>query len=239
MTHLVIGHRGQVGSALMTVLASRYDVEGIDQDDDIDDGLFDVIHVCLPWSEQFTSIVAEDIGDYLRGGGLVIIHSTVPVGTSAALGAVHSPIRGVHPELVRHIKEFPKFVGGSRAEEAAELFEACGIKTIVTERSDTTEALKLWDTLYLGWNLLYQKEMKRWCDAHDIDFAIAYTQANQTYNDSYSMLGMTHVVRPVLKWMPGPCGGHCVCANAELLDSELATIFLMFNDRWGNDAKED
>lgn len=227
MKHLVIG-MGQVGSALFEVLRERYDVTGIDKDQ-FPCEEFDVIHICIPYVHGFVTDVTNYMLQYLAPGGLVIIHSSVAVGTSDRLGAVHSPIRGVHPNLAEGIRTFTKFFGGARAEEAAGIFRDLYITCITTPDARNTEALKLWDTTYYGWNIVFEKAVHEYCDKHRLDFNVVYTRANRTYNNGYVRLGMPEVLRPVLDHREGPIGGHCVIPNANILGGDIADTILAFD----------
>lgn len=231
MLMLVIG-LGEVGNALETILKEKYTVSIIAKPGDKVQGTFDVLHICFSWSATFTQSAREYREQYLKPGGLMIIHSTVPVGTSAACDAVHSPIRGVHPDLVSGIKMFVKYFGGPRAEEAANMFTALGIKTKTTPLAKNTEALKLWDTTYYAWNIVFMKELREWCEVQDIEFDLVYTDGNRTYNEGYTTVGKPEVVRPVLKYQPGKIGGHCLIPNCELLDGEIANFILRKNDSY-------
>lgn len=231
MAHLVIGSQGQVGSALIEVLSEKYEVDGIDYLSDRLYKQYDVVHICFPYHEKFEETVRVYLDIYLVPEGLVIIHSTVPVGTSAKLNAVHSPIRGVHPHLAEGIRRFDKYFGGARAEEAAWLFTYLG-PCLVTYNSGDTEAMKLWDTTYYGWNIVFEKAVKAYCDEHGLNFDIVYTRANRSYNEGYADLGMEHVRRPVLKDYPGKIGGHCVIPNAKLLGGEIAEFILDKNEEY-------
>src|SRR3972149_73322 len=108
MTHLILGHRGEVGSALLKLFVSsaKEKVMGVDFKSpetlsNIKES-FDVVHVCIPYGNDFISEVKR----YSGKAKLTIIHSTVPIGTSRSLGAVHSPIRGVHPNLFTSLQVF-------------------------------------------------------------------------------------------------------------------------------------
>ncbi len=214
--NLIIGY-GEVGRALHKIIGG-----------DIHDpmkqlfanGKYDVMHVCIPFFDNFVG----EMRQYKRlfKPNLVIIHSTVPIGTSKRLGAVHSPIRGVHPQLEKGIRTFVKYFGGKEAKKAANLFKKYGILVKVVQKSETTEAAKLWDTTQYGSFILLNKEIKTWCEKNMVDFDIVYRDFNETYNIGYSKLGMSHVKRPALKFVKGPIGGHCVLQNAKLLDSETA-----------------
>jgi UDP-N-acetyl-D-mannosaminuronate dehydrogenase len=230
--HLVIG-KGEVGTALYEVLSSRYTTDAIDKGETKTE-TYDVLHICYPWSDKFSDITHAYVGKYLLPGGLLIVHSTVPVGTCRELDAVHSPIRGVHPDLRKGIRTFTKFFGGQRAVDASEYFLDLGIACQVADKQEETEAMKLLDTTYYGWNIVFMKAVAEYCEEHHLDFDIVYTKANKSYNEGYTELGMGHVSRPVLKFIPGPVGGHCIVPNAEILaeDFEPAQIILDANSTY-------
>lgn len=236
MRHLVIG-LGEVGSAIQAILQCK----GWDQKN-IPDGQpllpdADVIHVCFPFSDSFEN----DVNAYIEqtGATSVIVHSSVPVGTCDKNGWVHSPVRGVHPNLELGIRTFVKYFGGKNAHEAAEHFRALGITCTAVNRARSTEALKLWDTTQYGLMIMIQKEIHRWCEENDLPFDLIYTDANHTYSIGYEALNRPEVIRPYLKFMPGPIGGHCVIPNAHLLDSPLTEMLLDFNTNLTLDQKPD
>lgn len=213
MKHLIVGY-GEVGKAIHKVIGKAYiaDFEKITwKGEDVD-----VIHICIPYSKDFNRIVRE-----WREIGLVIVHSSVPVGTCDKLKVVHSPIRGVHPHLAKGIRTFVKYFGGKNAEKAAHIFMRLGITTYIFDKAKTTEALKLWDTTQYGRLIMLEKEIHAWCKKNKVDFDAVYTMANRDYNEGYMKLGRPEVVRPYLKHMEGPIGGHCVLPNAKLLNIKL------------------
>ena len=231
MNHLVIGSKGQVGRALLEVLSkgSFTRVDGLDIGVSPMTTKFSVLHICIPYDANFLSAVRTYVDQYLTVDGLIIIHSTVDIGISSKLQAVHSPIRGIHPHLVSGIYTFTKFFGGDRAEEAAIIFRKLGIDCVTTSNAETTEAMKLWDTTYYGWNIVFEKAVKEYCDKFGLDFNLVYTLANESYNSGYAQLGMKNVQRPVLKDCPGKIAGHCVLPNAEILGGKIAD-FILDND---------
>ena len=216
---LVIG-AGEIGTSLYNVLKPHYDVSIRDEKDDIE-GQFDVLHICYPPIENFIDVTKAYIDKYEPQ--LVIIHSTVPVGTTSKLGniAVHSPMRGVHPHLEEQIKIFVKYFSGGKAEEAAQIFSQIGIETKIFDKPETTELLKILSTTYYAWNVVFQKEVKRICDEYKLDFNEVYTIPNNDYNEAYKKIGMGYVTRPVLKDISGPIGGHCLILNCEILEDWL------------------
>lgn len=215
MVHLIIGH-GEVGQAIHKVLGKAvfFDNSGKCTWKATP---VDVTHICIPHNSHFSEIVAS----YFEYTKLIIVHSTVPVGTCDKLGVVHSPIRGVHPKLERGIRTFVKYFGGKNAGKAAKIFSDLGIKTRVFKEAKTTEALKLWDTTQYGRLIMLEKEIHTWCVKNKVDFNAIYREANKDYNEGYIKLGRPEVVRPWLKHMEGPIGGHCVVPNSKLLKVKL------------------
>lgn len=219
MNQLVIG-AGEVGTALHAVLSRAHhtairDVEPMD-------AKADVLHICIPWSDQFVEIVHRYQAQHQAD--LVVVHSTVPVGTCDPEGWVHSPVRGRHPDLVESLTAFTKHVGGGRAGEAASILEAAGIPTATHDRAAETEAGKLWELVQLGQQVLVEQQIDAWCREHGLDADVVYRQFAETYNAGYSKLGDDHFVRPVLRHVPGPIGGHCIRQCSALLDHPLAQM---------------
>lgn len=191
----------------------------------------DILHVCIPYksSVQFTVSVKLAISQYAKSA-LVFIHSTVPVGTTEELGKdykfiVHSPVRGVHPNLADGLKTFPKYIGADFAGAgrlATEHLDSIGIKGIVLYKSAATELLKLLDTTYYGLAIAYHAYAAGICERVGVNFDTVMTEANTTYNAGYTELGKSNVVRPVLTPPEGgKIGGHCIIPNAELLKEQF------------------
>lgn len=218
MRSMVIGH-GEVGSALYNILSKELGfligVLDIDGRSELHVAQADVLHICIPYSETFI----EDVKAYQEQykPKHTIIHSTVPVGTSTKLGAVNSPVRGIHPNLEEGIRTFVKFIGGPQAGEVADYFRKAGLKVQICEKSETTELMKLLDTEYYRACIEFTQRAKEMCDKFDVPFSEAYTLANMSYNEGYMKLDHPEYVRPVLQAIPGKIGGHCVGNNAVLL----------------------
>ena len=201
---LIIGS-GEVGQALYKVIGG----------DTIPSGQYDIIHICFPYSDDFISEVKRY--QKLYKTKYTVIHSTVPVGTTKRCKAHHSPIRGVHPHLEEGIRTFIKYLAPAN-QELKEYFEKAGIKIKLIDKSENTEALKLWSTTQYGRFIELEKEIHKYCEERGLDFNIIYTEANKTYNEGYEKLGMEYVRRPVLKHIEGSIGGHCILPNYKLLN---------------------
>ena len=209
MTHLIIG-MGQIGSAIQKV----FNCEGIDENTTTTT-LPDIIHICFPYSDKFIKEVKEYQNFYKPK--ITVIHSTVPVGTSRQCEALHSPIRGIHPNLYEGVKAFIKFIGGKRASEVADEFRKHGLKVMLCDDQETTELGKLLDTEYYRACIEFTLNAKRICDDKEVNFNEAYTLFNLTYNDGYTELGHKEYVRPTLNPIMREIGGHCVLSNKELI----------------------
>jgi hypothetical protein len=228
MKNLVIGY-GEVGQAISRVLNTN---DVIDKNSGIylknGPQEFDTMHICFPYTAgEFEKEVTAYQNTFRPK--ITIIHSSVPLGTSDKLNAVHSPIRGVHPHLEKGIRTFVKYFGGFKAHEAAAIFAEKGIETRVIRDARTTEASKLWDTTQYGIMILLEKEIYKFCRDNGLDFEVVYASFNETYNEGYRELGMGYVNRPALMHKDGKIGGHCVVENAALLDTDLARLIIEKN----------
>ncbi len=234
----ILGY-GEVGVA-MAKFYKNPKIKDLNRDDGLEG--VDILHICIPWSEKFIKIVKKEIATIKPG--LTIIHSTVAPGTTKELAdffngmVVHSPVRGVHPNLYKGIKTFVKYIGVDN-ENAGKLakkhFEGLGIKTKVFMPSITTEIGKLFCTSYYGICIAWHGEMKKICDKFKIDFDKAVTDFNSTYNEGYKKLGKSNVVRPVLYPPEDGIKGHCVAQNAKILQkyypSEALDLILKYKSK--------
>ena len=121
--NLVIG-LGEIGRPLMEVLRKAHRVEGIDLAPRDVPGPIDLMHVCYPGDiPDFAGETAKYVRRYKPS--IVVIHSTVPVGTTRAVQAlvpvpvVHSPVRGKHARMVEELVNYVKFVGGTTQDAVA------------------------------------------------------------------------------------------------------------------------
>jgi UDP-N-acetyl-D-mannosaminuronate dehydrogenase len=212
----ILGY-GEVGQAI-TKFYKKPLIKDLKRDDNLKS--VDILHICLPWSEEFIKIVKKEIKQIKPK--LTIIHSTVAPGTTKKIGGttVHSPIRGIHPYLHKGIKTFVKYIGADdkkAGETAKKHLERLGIKTKVFYPSTTTEIGKLLDTSYYGLIIAWHGEMKKLCDKYKINFDETVTDFNKTYNEGYKKLGKINVIRPVLYPPKDGIGGHCLIENAKIL----------------------
>ncbi len=222
---------GEVGSAIASLVKPKHQLflKDINRDE-IQKKSLDVLHICIPYSENFQKIVLNQITR--THPKLLIIESTVPIETTEKISwktktpIVHSPVRGVHPNLVKYLKNFVKFIGPtsvSAGKAAKNYYASLGIKAKILRSSRETELGKLLDTTYYALCIAWHQEMARFCRKFKINFDQAVTQFNQTYNQGYQQL-KPNVVRPVL--VPGFIGGHCLMSNIDLLKRAFKSPFL-------------
>jgi len=227
----ILGY-GQIGHAIEKLyLENKGEHPVLVMKDDIDqkeiNGYVDVLHVCIPYKDRndFLYVVEGYLNDFIPE--ITIIHSTVGIGTTETLSGkhpvVHSPMRGVHPDLYGGLMHFDKYIGAD-TEQAGAMAEAhlreYGVKTFLVNGSRNTEAGKLWSTSQYGFNIIMQKHIKSFCDAHGLDFNVVYTEFNQSYNRGYERLNNDKYRKYVLDHMDGEIGGHCIVPNWEIMFNE-------------------
>lgn len=224
MNTIIVG-AGEVGMALKGVLEPYYTVSMFDKFKfDFGNLLkkYEIMHVCFPYSKDFEKEVLKYKDEFKPTH--VVIHSTVPPGTSRRLDAIHSPVTGIHPHLETSLIAFEKFLGGEAASEVADYFRKAGMRVRLFDKQETTELMKILDTTAYGLFIEWTKEVKRLCKEYDVPFE-AWTLATQNYNEGYQKLGYPEYTRPNLVPIMKKIGGHCVLPNYNLLDSKF-TDFL-------------
>ena len=230
MKSLIIG-AGEIGTSLFNVLKTAHEVKIRDVEDLEMDGV-EVLNICYPYSDAFVEVTNAYIEKYKPT--LVIIHSTVKIGTTREIGeiAVHSPCHGKHPNLEEGLKAFKKFIGGEDIGQmnlAHDYLNYAGIRGIIVESPETSELSKILCTTYYGWNLIFMKEVAKICERYGASFDEVYTLWNTYYNEGYQKLGQDQFTRPVLKNVEGKIGGHCVIPNCDLIDSIITNIIKVEN----------
>ncbi len=219
MKGVIIG-AGEIGTALDNILKQYYETFLTNERDFKMEGI-EILHICFPYSDEFVSEVKRY--QELYKPKYTVIHSTVPVGTSKGLNAIHSPVIGLHPFLEESIKTFTKYLGGKEAGDVADYFRKANIKVYITDKSETTELMKLLSTTKFGLDIEYTKEVKRLCDRYKVPYE-AWTLWNDTYNKGYEKLGYPEYKRPQLIPIMKKIDGHCIIPNLDLLKSRFTTI---------------
>lgn len=224
-SHVICGV-GEVGSALKSILnADGHDeLKGISAE-----GSYEYLHIAFGYSPSFIETVREYQKRFTPQ--YTIIHSSVPLGTSDACSATHSPIRGVHPNLEQSIRTFVKFFGGPESVIVARPFEERGVPCYTFPNAKDAEAMKMWDLAQYGAFIMLEKEIYQYCQDNGLDMDVVYAKANETYNAGYRTMGRDEVVRPYLKHVDGKIGGHCIIPVTAMLESETAQNIIQKNEQ--------
>lgn len=228
MSPIICGH-GQIGKALYEVL-SQYEPKVVDpalkpkrrrllSDDDGPrradaDEECDVLHVAFPYSAGFEDEVRKYQAAHRPK--VTVIHSTVPEGTSRRLGAVFSPVVGIHPNLAKGIRTFVRFIAGEDASLVADYFRRAGLRVAILDNPDALEYAKLRQTKFYALQIEFVKDTARDCRAKGYSFAEAYTLPSQDYNRGYAEMGFPEYHLPLLVPIMTKQKGHCTIPNLEL-----------------------
>jgi hypothetical protein len=228
MKDLIIGF-GEIGKSLAYVFSKENRVYVFDKFNKECNDLkilkgneYDIMHICFPYSKGFI----QEVRKYqkLFNPKYTIIHSTVPVGTSRKLNALHSPVTGIHPDLKESLTTFVKWIGGEKASEVANHFRRSGMKVHLEDKQETTELLKIQCTTFYALMIEFSKDMKVQMDKIGTNYS-SFLLWNDNYNKGYEKLGYPEYKKPLLEPIMTRQGGHCTIPNLELLKTKF-TKFL-------------
>jgi UDP-N-acetyl-D-mannosaminuronate dehydrogenase len=228
---LVVG-LGEVGRPLLEVLARVHPVEGIDLPPRPVQGPIEMLHVCYPGEvPDFVGVTARYAEQFKPQ--IIIIHSTVPLGTSravqqrVAVPVVNSPVRGKHVKMAQELTHYVKFVGTADAaagERVERYLRAAGMRTQRLPSSEATELAKLTETTYFGLLIAFAQDVDRMA-----------RQAGVTYEDVVSFYDEIGYL-PRVRFFPGVIGGHCVMPNIKLLKQTFSSRLLDAIE-WSNETR--
>lgn len=220
MADLIIG-MGEIGNAVHDLVekAECYDIKAGTWPFTRD---FEVLHICFPYSDNFLDDVSMYCANFKPKH--TIIWSTVPIGITKLLRAVHTPVEGKHPDLALSIRLMERWIGCNDTEEGlyfTDYFQTLGLRTRIIPNSDFTEALKLLSTTEYGINIEFARYKAHVADSLNMDYELT-KEWNREYNKLYKNLGYEKEYQKfVLDAPEGPKGGHCVTPNAVLLEEQF------------------
>ena len=170
---IIIGN-GETGKAIYRLYGKRrYNVTVIDINSPlINVDNIDVMNICIPYSGTTKQI--------------------------STLNIVYSPIIGVHPELLKSLKTFKKFIGGDNKRSlslAKKHFKNIKIKFEILKNTKTVETAKILSTLYYGMCIAFHDDVDKLCNEANIPFNDVMIKWNTEYNRGYRLLGKTNVTR--------------------------------------------
>lgn len=232
MNGLVVG-MGEVGSALFEILEKKYpNTSSYDLRTPTPLSKYDIIHICFPFSGRFI----EDCLEYARKikPKYMVIHSTVPVGTSAIMSrelektyVFHSPVRGKHPEIGHGLKTYLKYLSFEatdvyEAHKVAKYFQEAGLSMKVLHDTRSTELMKLLALSRYGVYLAFAKEQEAICENFNMDYHKIVADFERTRNEAVD----PKLKQPELYPFQEYVGGHCVVENMQVLLNQVTTPIL-------------
>lgn len=185
----------------------------------------------------------SDIGKYLKKGDLVVLETTVPVGTTENLikkileeesgltcgkefYLAYSPERIMTGYSISRYKEFPKIVGGVDEESTNKAFETyskfCN-KVEKVKDAKTAELIKISEGIYRDVNIAIANELLKVCDHYGIDFWEMKEKTNHQFCNIHE---------------PGSVGGHCIPVYPWFLINELNVPLIQASRKINDDILE-
>lgn len=230
---LILGY-GEIGQSIYSVFSKHYRMDWVDLGKTSieynEDRKYKVLHVCIPWQEDFVRTV--DMCALKHKVDLVIVHSTVPVGTTEQLKyirKVHAPIRGRHENLAEGIKAYTMFIGFMNEDElqyALEYLNNAKIPVAVYKRYKTTEAAKLLELLQYGMNIEFARYAQDVCNKFGISYPAVVMDYAMTHNNTVKLIDDANLQKPILHPPKGEIGGHCVLPGIRLLCKQVESPIL-------------
>jgi UDP-N-acetyl-D-mannosaminuronate dehydrogenase len=229
---LVIG-LGEVGRPLLEVLSNHHAVEGVDLSPKTVDASVDLMHVCYPAEiKDFIGITRHYYDRYRPE--IIVIHSTVPVGTTASVEkvvpvpVVHSPVRGKHARMAAELLTYTKFIGARDpgvAQRVEGYFRNAGMTVRSLSSPEATELAKLTETTYFGVLIAFAQDIDRMAR----ETGVEYDELVSFYDEIAYL--------PRVRFFPGAIGGHCVMPNIKLLKARYSSRLLDAVE-WSNELRK-
>lgn len=230
-TAVVVGSEGAVGKALCAVLGKVHRVILVDVKIPYCPPFppVDFLHIAIPYSNAFISVVAEY--EQVFKPTATIIHSTVPIGTTRKLGAIHSPVMGQHDKLEESLTKFLKFISASEdssenLQGAIKHLSEAGINCAPCNQPEDTEVLKLLCSLRLYNDLAFYEFAEMVMNKYGVVLPFL-----RVWTDAYNLGNDRKFTRPNLEFPCGKLGGTCIGQNLEMLQIEFDLSFLAELDK--------
>jgi len=175
---------------------------------------------------------ADEIAQRLPPDGVVIVRSTVPVGTSRKLildrvrrakpeaGLAFCPERTVQGAALMELRMLPQVIGAideRSARQATRLFRKLTPQVVLVDRPETAEMVKLVNNCHTDLLYAFGNEIALLAQTHGVDPLQVIRGANEHYTVRSDGVA---VVRPRIA-MPGYVGGACLSKDPYLLLQSL------------------
>jgi UDP-N-acetyl-D-mannosaminuronic acid dehydrogenase len=184
-----------------------------------------VIAVSTPLNEDLQPTLTylieavQSILPHLKAGALVILRSTVPVGTTRSIvlpllastgidvRVAFCPERTIEGKALEELARLPQIIGGldtDSVRDASELFRKVTPVVIEVSSLETAEMIKLIDNSFRDYMFAFSNDLAMACSALGVDASEAIRAANTGYSRNNI---------PV----PGPVGGICLTKDPRIL----------------------
>lgn len=145
----------------------------------------------------------------LKQNDLVVLETTVPIGTTARFGKIlsksgkkfylaYSPERIMTGYSISRYRDFPKVVGGidkESGEKAFNLYSRFCSKVNLVSSASTAEMVKIAEGVYRDVNIALANDLLKVCEKEGIDYYEMCSNANHEFCHLH---------------LPGNVGGHCI-----------------------------
>jgi UDP-N-acetyl-D-mannosaminuronic acid dehydrogenase len=167
---------------------------------------------------------AKEIASVMEDGSLIVLRSTVKVGTTRniiqpvlhgsgkAFRLAYCPERTVEGRALEELRSLPQIVGGLGEEDvwrATDIFQRITPTTIRVSQLETAELIKLLDNSYRDLFFSFGNEVALLCDTLKLDAMEVINAANTGYE-------RTNIAKP------GLVGGPCLEKDPHILAFSLA-----------------
>lgn len=170
-------------------------------------------------------LALQKITQYLKHGDLIILRSTVSIGTcrnfvipfvekNTQLKAgedfyvAFAPERTVEGDALNELRSLPQIIGGmnkNSTDLTLKVFQNITSNIVLVENLETAEMIKLLNNTYRDLNFAFANEIAMLCDTYNLDSYKVIRAANQGYSRSNIPL-------------PGPgVGGQCLVKDPYIL----------------------
>jgi len=183
---------------------------------------------------KYVEEVSKTISSLLQGGEVIILRSTVPVGTTRNLvlpileeskkefSLVFAPERTVEGKAVQELYDLPQVIAGldeTSTKKAVKLFEQLTDDIVIVDSLEAAEMVKLVNNVYRDVNIALGNEFGLLCERLGLDADQVIGAANHNY-------GRAKVMKP-----GAGVGGICLQKDSQILtriakehDSDLPLI---------------
>lgn len=193
---------------------------------------------------RFVESAAREVGSVIRPGGLCVLESTSPPGSTRLVEQIVSEVSGLKPEafmtahcperiipgrMLLELRQNDRIIGSNRpeaAEYAKSIYEKVVTKGTIRLTDDlTAEMCKLTENTFRDINIAYANELSKVCDRLGIDV--------------FQLIELANCHPRVNVHTPGVgVGGHCIAVDPWFIHEKFEDITpLIAEARHVNDTK--